>query len=79
MYYGYVPGATNWNAFFQAKQDWVGDHPYTVAGLPACETANQYYWAVVTDATSPTYLGTLTGGGSTVVPVFCDGANWTSH
>ena len=32
--------------------------------------------AFVTDATSLTYNGTLTGGGSVVVPVFYDGTNW---
>jgi len=32
--------------------------------------------ALVTDATSPTFLGTLTGGGSVVVPTVCNGTSW---
>lgn len=49
---------------------------YTVATLP---TGSQGDTAFVTDATSPTYLGTLTGGGAVVCPVFFDGTNWVSH
>jgi hypothetical protein len=83
IYYGYSPGygfgPGNWNGFFTAKQDWIGLNPVTVETLPVCAAATQYDWAVVTDATSPTYLGTLTGSGAVVVPVFCDGTNWTSH
>lgn len=50
---------------------------YTVATLPAAGTAGRV--AYVTDATSPTYLGTLTGGGSVVTPVFDNGTNWVAH
>lgn len=49
---------------------------YTVATLP---TGVQGMTAYVTDATAPTYLGTLTGGGAVVVPVFFDGSAWISH
>ena len=35
--------------------------------------------AYVTDATAPTYLGTLTGGGAVVCPVFYNGTAWVSH
>ena len=53
---------------------------YTVSTLPTCNsTTNKYAMAVVTDATSPTYNGALTGGGAVVVPVFCNGTAWTSH
>ena len=52
---------------------------YTVATLPTCNSSIIYTMAVVTDATSPTYNGALTGSGSTVVPVFCNGSAWTSH
>jgi hypothetical protein len=34
---------------------------------------------VVSDATSPTYLGTYTSGGSTVASVLCNGGNWVTH
>lgn len=51
-------------------------HGYTVATLPAGVTGNLAY---VTDATTPTYNGTLTGGGAVVVPVFYNGTAWVSH
>jgi len=49
---------------------------YTVATLPA---GTQGDTAFVTDATTPTYLGALTGGGAVVTPVFYDGAVWVSY
>jgi hypothetical protein len=51
---------------------------YTVATLPSC-TGKLGMQAYVTDASSPTYNGTLTGGSTTKVPVFCNGTAWTSH
>ena len=58
--------------------EWVNDllsglHGYTVDTLPVGSTGKMAY---VTDADTPTYLGTLTGGGTTVCPVFFDGTNW---
>ncbi|PIF60080.1 hypothetical protein [Flavobacterium sp. 2] len=50
--------------------------PYTVATLPAGVVGDTAY---VTDATNPTYLSTLTGGGTTVCPVFYNGNTWVSH
>lgn len=49
---------------------------YTVATLPTGTIGDIAY---VTDATAPTYLGTLTGGGSIVCPVFFNGVAWVSH
>ena len=49
---------------------------YTVATLPAGVIGMLAY---VTDALSPTYLGTLTGGGAVKVPVFYNGAAWVAH
>lgn len=49
---------------------------YTVATLPAGTQGDMAY---VTDATAPTYLGTLTGGGAVVCPVFYNGSAWVSH
>ena len=49
---------------------------YTVATLPAGVIGMLAY---VTDALSPTYLGTLTGGGAVKVPVFHNGTAWVSH
>lgn len=48
---------------------------YTVATLPVGTVGQMAY---VTDATSPTYNGALTGGGAVVVRVFFDGAIWRS-
>lgn len=48
---------------------------YTVSTLPAGTTGMMAY---VTDATSPTFLGTLTGGGSTKTPVFYNGTAWVA-
>lgn len=48
---------------------------YTVATLPAGATGDRAY---VTDATAPTYLGALTGGGTVVCPVFKNATVWVS-
>lgn len=50
---------------------------YTVATLPAAGTAGRV--AYVTDATAPTYLGALVGGGAVVTPVFDNGSAWVSY
>ncbi|WP_175952883.1 hypothetical protein [Burkholderia sp. BCC0405] len=47
--------------------------------LPTCNSATKGYTMTVTDATSPTYGATLTGGGSVVTPVFCTGSSWVTH
>jgi hypothetical protein len=49
---------------------------FTVATLPAAGTAGRR--AYVTDATAPTFLGTLTGGGAVVTPVFDNGTAWVA-
>jgi hypothetical protein len=49
---------------------------YTVATLPAAGSAGRR--AYVTDATAPTFLGALTGGGAVVCPVFDNGTAWVS-
>ena len=51
---------------------------FTVATLPAASAALKGATAFVTDATLPTYLGTLTGGGAVCCPVFCNGTAWVS-
>lgn len=55
----------------------IGLKGYTVATLPVSPATGSM--AYVTDATLPTYLGTLTGGGSVVTPVFYNGVSWVSH
>ena len=49
---------------------------YTVATLPTGSAGDQAY---VTDATTPTYLTALTGGGAVVCPVMHNGTIWISH
>jgi hypothetical protein len=49
---------------------------YTVGTLPAGTVGDMAY---VTDATAPTYNGTLTGGGAVKIPVFYDGTAWKAH
>lgn len=49
-------------------------HGFTVATLPAAGTQGRR--AYVTDATSCTFMGALTGGGSVVCPVFDNGTAW---
>lgn len=85
--YGEIPSAITWDAAFSVKVDadnGVTVSPlrlkvYTVATLPTPTAAIANSIAAVSDATSPTYNGALTGGGTVHVPVFCDGAAWKSH
>lgn len=53
-------------------------HGYTVAGLPTCAAGTKGGRAYVTDATAPTFLGTLTGGSTVNTPVFCNGTAWVA-
>jgi len=48
---------------------------YTVSTLPIGKLGDT---ACVTDATAPTYLGALTGGGAVVCQVFYNGTAWVS-
>ena len=50
---------------------------YTVATLPAAGAAGRI--AYVTDATAPTYNGTLTGGGTVKTLALDNGTSWTAH
>ena len=52
--------------------------PLTVATLPTCNSAAKGAKNIVSDATSPTYLGALTGSGAVVAPVVCNGSAWVS-
>ena len=51
---------------------------YTVSTLPACNSGIKGTWYSVSDAASPTFLGTLTGGSSTFTPVICNGSAWVA-
>lgn len=52
---------------------------YTVSTLPTCSSGLTGTIAYVTDASSPTYNGTLTGGSSTKTLAMCNGSAWTAH
>lgn len=51
----------------------------TVAALPTCGSTVKGAQRIVTDASSPTYNGALTGSSTTVTTVFCNGTAWLSH
>lgn len=51
----------------------------TVSALPTCSSTTKGFSTAVTDASSPTYLGTVTGGSSTYAPVICNGTNWVTY
>lgn len=48
----------------------------TVAGLKTCAAAIKYSRNFVTDANATTFNSVVAGGGTNVVPVFCDGTSW---
>ena len=51
----------------------------TVAGLPVCNALHTGILRAVSDASSPTFGSTLTGGGSTGALAYCNGTNWTAR
>jgi hypothetical protein len=65
----------------QIKLESVMNLPrYTVSTLPSCNATYGGGMAYVTDFSgTPVYNGALTGGGTTAVPVFCNGSKWTAH
>ncbi len=84
-----LPSGLSWNAAAGSFQGTIGSgtsetaitklQTYTVGTLPACNATLANQALAVSDATSPTYNGTLTGGGAVSVPVFCNGSAWVSH
>lgn len=52
------------------------DTTYTVSTLPSGVLNDM---AIVTDATAPTYLGALIGGGAVVAPVWHNGTIWVAR
>lgn len=77
-YYRRVPASPSSDTFANAITlgSTLRTKGYTVATLPAAGTAGRR--AHVTDATAPTFLGALTGGGAVVCPVFDNGTAWVS-
>jgi hypothetical protein len=51
----------------------------TVANLPTCNANTEGSRYGVTDASSPTFLGVIAGGGSVHAPVYCNGTNWVAN
>lgn len=64
----YFGGAVRMNDLLRLKS-------YLVSTLPAGTEGDIAY---VTDATAPTYLGALTGGGAVRTPVFKNASAWVS-
>lgn len=54
---------------------------YSAAGtaLPSCVSGIKGQEAVVSDSTTPTYLGTYASGGAVASPVMCNGTNWVTY
>lgn len=50
-----------------------------VSALPACTSTNKGALRVVTDASSPTYGGSLSGSSTTVALALCNGSAWLAH
>jgi hypothetical protein len=67
-----------WRDWLQNLSNTVyGPQQYTVVTLPSYKVTMGRR-AYVTDATAPTFLGTLTGGGTVVCPVFYNGTAWVA-
>jgi hypothetical protein len=91
---GYTVGVTNtaagaWSLGNGTSGDYSGSlklaivQPgklYSAAGtaLPTCNAALEGARATVSDATSPTYLGTYASGGAVVSGAFCNGSTWVT-
>ncbi len=54
----------------------LGLPTFTVSGLPSAATAGAGARTSVSDSSVTTFGTTVSGGGSTVVPVYSDGTNW---
>jgi hypothetical protein len=54
---------------------------YSAAGtaLPSCAAGNKGQTAIVSDATTPTYLAAYASGGAVVSPVVCNGSGWVTY
>lgn len=54
---------------------------YSAAGtaIPSCVAGLNGQEAVVSDATTPTFLATYASGGGVVSPVMCNGSNWVTY
>jgi hypothetical protein len=74
-----ITSLTNIHSIALATGGYIKLAAYTVASLPTCNSERKNALMAVTDAMTPVYNGSLTGGGSINIPVFCNGAAWTAH
>jgi hypothetical protein len=51
----------------------------SVAQLPPCDAALKGALIAVSDASVPGYNAALIGGGTSSVPAYCNGSEWTAH
>lgn len=60
---------------------WLPGIIFSAAGtpVPTCTSGIKGTMVQVSDATSPTYLGTYTPGGAVLVPALCNGTAWITH
>jgi concanavalin A-like lectin/glucanase superfamily protein len=63
-------GLVIFNSFFQLVKT-------AFANLPSCVSALQGYTASISDSTTNTWGGTISGSGGDAVIGYCDGSNWT--
>lgn len=69
----YSDGVSKWNYGVPSSR------PFTVASLPTCNaTLKGSKGFYVTDASAPTFLAAVSGGGAVVAPVFCNGTAWVA-
>lgn len=71
----YYTGTDGIRRRYAANSEVIRLKGFTVATLPAGTQGDK---AFVTDATTPTWNGALTGGGTVTVPVFYNGTAWVS-
>ena len=72
----YAINVTSGDSYFSGKiiaNDVIRLKGYIVSNLPTGTTGDRAY---VTDASSPSYGSTVSGGGAVTIPVFFDGSNW---
>ncbi|RQV01113.1 hypothetical protein [Burkholderia cenocepacia] len=74
-----VNNSDGYNQTITVPRTGVSNGLRVTSTLPTCNASTKGFQMTVTDATSPTYGGTLTGGGSVVTPVFCNGSAWVTH
>lgn len=74
--WGVTPSSSLFTSFTGTVMEYDTLRNVTVSALPTAAAKFKGLRAVVTDATATTFMSTVAGTGSNVVPVICDGANW---